>query len=292
MKRRALFGPLCTLLAWLAAPVALADGHPPLWRIDGPNNSVYLLASIHVLRPTDDAMPDSVLQAYKQTAAIYMEVDVDDLDPAQAEQFTLEHGMLPEGQTLHDVLGAERYEHARQQAQQLGIDLEMFAQLEPWVVALSVAQAQFIKLGLDPQAGVEQRLAQKAAQDGKQIHGLETLTDQLNALDSLPLARQGEFLLVSLDEATDLSAVADQLIGAWSRGDTAVLAKTLTEEFNGFPELYRSLVVDRNRKWADEIGALLHDKQNYLIVVGALHLVGKDSVLELLRAHGFSAKRN
>ena len=172
MKRRTLAGALCAALAWLAAPVASADGHPPLWRIDGPSNSIYLLASVHVLRPGDDAMPASVLQAYKQAASIYMEVDVDDMDPAQAGQFTLERGMLPEGQTLHDVLGAERYEHARQQAQQLGLDLEMFAQLEPWVVALSVAQAQFIKLGLDPQAGVEQRLAEKAAQDGKQIHGL------------------------------------------------------------------------------------------------------------------------
>lgn len=291
MKRHALVGALCGALAWLAAPVASADSHPPLWRIDGPSNSIYLLASVHVLRPGDDAMPASVLQAYKQAAAIYMEVDVDNMDPAQAEQFTVERGILPEGQTLHEVLGAERYERARQQAQQLGLDLEMFAQLEPWVVALSVAQAQFIKLGLDPEAGVEQRLAQKAAQDGKQIHGLETLTDQLNALDSLPLARQGEFLLVSLDEASDLSTEADQLIGAWSRGDTAVLAKTLVDEFNGFPDLYRSLVVDRNRKWADEIGALLHDKQNYLIVVGALHLVGKDSVLELLRARGATISR-
>lgn len=292
MKRRALLSALCAALAWLASPIASADGHPPLWRIDGPNNSIYLLASVHVLRSGDDAMPASVLQAYQQASAIYMEVDVDNLDPAQAEQFTLERGVLPEGQTLHDVLGAERYERARRQAEQLGLDLEMFAQLEPWVVALSVAQAEFIKLGLDPQAGVEQQLARKAAQDGKQIHGLETLTDQLNALDSLPLARQGEFLLVSLDEAADLSTEADQLIGAWSRGDTAMLAKTLTEEFNGFPDLYRSLVVDRNRKWADEISALLHDKQNYLIVVGALHLVGRDSVIELLRTHGFNATRN
>jgi len=66
---------------------------------------------------------------------------------------------------------------------------------------------------------------------------------------------------------------------------------TLVHDFDKFPELYRSLIVDRNRKWADEIGALLDDDANYLIVVGALHLVGQDSVIELLRAHGHPAQR-
>ena len=69
------------------------------------------------------------------------------------------------------------------------------------------------------------------------------------------------------------------------------LARTLVHDFDKFPELYRSLIVDRNRKWADEIGALLDDDANYLIVVGALHLVGQDSVIELLRAHGHPAQR-
>ena len=84
---------------------------------------------------------------------------------------------------------------------------------------------------------------------------------------------------------------ADELISDWARGDTEALAKTLVHDFDRFPDLYRSLIVDRNRKWADEIGALLDDDQNYLIVVGALHLVGDDSVIELLRTRGHPAKR-
>ena len=84
---------------------------------------------------------------------------------------------------------------------------------------------------------------------------------------------------------------ADQLIGDWARGDTEALARTLVHDFDKFPDLYRSLIVDRNRKWADEISALLDDDQNYLIVVGALHLVGNDSVIEFLRKRGHPAKR-
>ncbi len=288
---RAPLGTLLTACAWLAACPALADGHPPLWRIDGRHNSVYLLASVHVLRATDDALTESVLRAYKEANAIYMEVDLDDLDPEAAGQFTLERGLLPEQQTLRDILGPEPYGRAHQQALDLGLDLDQFAQLEPWVVAITIAQVQFAKLGLDPAAGVEHRLAQRAHQDGKEIRGLETLADQLSALDSLPMKLQGEFLIVSLDEATDMAEEADELISNWSRGDTTALAKILVHDFDRFPDLYRSLIVDRNRKWADEIGALLDNDQNYLIVVGALHLVGQDSVIELLRAHGHPAQR-
>jgi hypothetical protein len=291
MNLRAPLGTLLTVCAWLTASPAVADGHPPLWRIDGRHNSVYLLASVHVLRATDDALSEPVLRAYKAANALYMEVDLDDLDPEAAGQFTMEHGVLPEEQTLRDILGPERYGTAHQQALDLGLDLDQFAQLEPWVVAITIAQMQFAKLGLDPGAGVEQRLMERAKQDGKAIAGLETLADQLSALDSLPMKLQGEFLLVSLDEASDMEQEADQLINAWARGDTTALARTLVHDFDKFPELYRSLIVDRNRKWADEIGALLDDDANYLIVVGALHLVGQDSVIELLRAHGHPAQR-
>ena len=291
MKLRAPLGTLLTVCAWLTASPAVADAHPPLWRIDGRHNSVYLLASVHVLRATDDALSEPVLRAYKAANALYMEVDLDDLDPEAAGQFTMEHGVLPEEQTLRDILGPERYGTAHQQALDLGLDLDQFAQLEPWVVAITIAQMQFAKLGLDPSAGVEQRLMERAKQDGKAIAGLETLADQLSALDSLPMKLQGEFLLVSLDEASDMEQEADQLINAWARGDTTALARTLVHDFDKFPELYRSLIVDRNRKWADEIAALLDDDANYLIVVGALHLVGQDSVIELLRAHGHPAQR-
>jgi uncharacterized protein len=291
MNLRAPLGTLLTVCAWLTASPAVADGHPPLWRIDGRHNFVYLLASVHVLRATDDALSEPVLRAYKAANALYMEVDLDDLDPEAAGQFTMEHGVLPEEQTLRDILGPERYGTAHQQALDLGLDLDQFAQLEPWVVAITIAQMQFAKLGLDPGAGVEQRLMERAKQDGKAIAGLETLADQLSALDSLPMKLQGEFLLVSLDEASDMEQEADQLINAWARGDTTALARTLVHDFDKFPELYRSLIVDRNRKWADEIGALLDDDANYLIVVGALHLVGQDSVIELLRAHGHPAQR-
>lgn len=277
--------------AFVATPVAADSDSPPLWQLKGRNNSVYLLGSVHVLR--DDAQPlaPSITRAYQDADIVYMEVDLDDLDPMEVQQFTLSNGVLPPDQSLATLLGAARYSKAKSEAEKLGLDLDQLAQLEPWVVALSAVQAQVLRLGLDPDAGIERRLARDAARDQKEIRGLETVVDQLGVFDRLPLDRQQDFLLMSLEEAIELPATIDDMIGAWSRGDIERLATMMSDEFKDFPELYEPLVVARNRNWTRQIVELLDDDTDYLVVVGALHLAGADSVIEMLRERGVSARR-
>jgi uncharacterized protein YbaP (TraB family) len=274
------------------AGLAHADGgSPPLWQLKGRNNSVYLLGSIHVLRDDSEPWPASVLHAYQDADVVYMEIDFDDFDPAEVQQFTLTNGVLPPEQSLAALLGEARYARAKSQAVRLGLDLEQFAQLEPWVVAISAVQAQVSRLGLDPEAGVERRLARDAQRDQKEIRGLETIADQLGIFDRLPLERQQEFLLMSLEEAIELPDAVDEIIAAWKRGDVEQLTAVMSEDFKSFPELYEPLVVARNRDWTRQIIDLLDDDSDYLIVVGALHLAGDDSVIEMLRERGYPAKR-
>ena len=87
----------------------------------------------------------------------------------------------------------------------------------------------------------------------------------------------------------DLNAVRRH---AWRRGDEATLAKLLAEGFEEYPDLYRPLTTDRNRRWVPKIEALLDDRDDYLIVVGTLHLVGRDSVLELLKKQGYRVRQH
>lgn len=261
----------------------------PLWAIEGKHNTVYLLGSVHVLRASDYPLPEVILAAYRDAEKLYMEIDLDDVDAGEALQFTMNHGSLPPDRSLRDVLGVEGFATADMRAASIGIDLGMFARFEPWVAALAVVQAQIASLGLQPEHGVEQYLLKLAQADHKEVRGLETLADQLGVLDSLELDRQGKFLLLSLEEASGARAQLDDMISAWRRGDSARLAATLSEEFADFPDLYAPLIVARNRNWSTQILELLDDQDDYLIIVGALHLVGDDSVLELLNAKGIRA---
>ncbi len=292
MNRRAAAAALAALGATLMAVAAHPQsGSPPLWQLKGRNNSVYLLGSVHALRDDAQPLPAPVLRAYRDAEILYMEIDLDDLDPTEVQQFTLTNGVLPPDQTLAALMGAERYGRAKSEAQKIGLDLDQLGQLEPWVVAISAVQAQVVRLGLDPEAGVEQRLVRDAVRDQKEVRGLETVADQFRVFDRLSLDRQQDFLLMSLEEAGDLPAELEELISAWSRGDVERLAALMSEGFEQFPDLYQPLVVTRNRNWTQQIIGLLDDDSDYLVVVGVLHLVGEDSVIELLRARGISVTR-
>ena len=69
------------------------------------------------------------------------------------------------------------------------------------------------------------------------------------------------------------------------------MRKELIKGFEGFPGVYESLVVQRNKAWADNISDLLQEEDDYLVIVGALHLVGKDSVISLLARRGHDPKQ-
>jgi uncharacterized protein YbaP (TraB family) len=103
----------------------------------------------------------------------------------------------------------------------------------------------------------------------------------------MPLPMQKRFLQMTLEDSANFDHEVDDLVHAWKTGDTTALARMLADESQEFPDLYRRLTVDRNRAWAGRIDRLLEDRDDYLVVVGAMHVVGPDSVVDLLRKRGY-----
>jgi uncharacterized protein YbaP (TraB family) len=281
---------LLLLLGATAVPAAEPQQHI-LWSLKGKTNTVYLLGSVHFLRPSEQ-LPPAINAAYADAEQLLMEIDMDDLDPMHAQQVTLELGMLPSGETLESQLGAATYAKVSEQARAIGIEPMMLNRFRPWLAALTLVQLQLVKMGLDPSAGVEQRFVTRAAADRKEIKGLETLREQLAMMANLPLAQQREFLLYSVEDTERATREIDELIAAWRAGNAEELEKLMTEGFEKYPDLYRPMTVDRNRKWVAPLEALLDDKDDYLVIVGALHLVGKDSVIDLLEKRGHRITRH
>ncbi|MEJ2299413.1 MAG: TraB/GumN family protein, partial [Woeseiaceae bacterium] len=147
------------------------------------------------------------------------------------------------------------------------------------------------RIGFDPMLGVEMTMTARATADGKPIEGLETVDEQLAFLDELPIAAQREMLLQTLLEGADLEMSIDTLIEAWRNGDTATLERELLSGIEDQDELHEALIVQRNRRWASTIGSWLDDEQDYLVVVGALHLVGENGVPALLDHAGFEIQQ-
>src|SRR5579871_4559219 len=94
-----------------------------LWEVHGKHNTVYLLGSIHVLRASDYPLAPAVINAYGNAKALYMEVNMDELDGEAVRTEMLSSAMMPEDKQLPSVLGKERYTHAYSLAHSVGIEL-------------------------------------------------------------------------------------------------------------------------------------------------------------------------
>jgi uncharacterized protein YbaP (TraB family) len=260
-----------------------------LWELHGKHNTVYILGSIHVLRPSDYPLSPAVLNAYRNAKSIFMEVNLAEIDSQRMQTELLASARLPEGQTLLAIMGEHRYKRAQTLAQEVGVDLGIFDAFAPWFAAEAISQLQLQQLGFQPKSGVEMFFLERARSDGKSVAGLETVHDQIALFDALSMDQQADYLVSSLEEAHDLPRDVDAMVHAWVSGDTQWFADQLKSEIGRDPALYQSVLVARNRKWIPKIEALLNDDRNYLVIVGTGHLVGQGSVIELLKKDGIVA---
>ena len=280
---------LLTFFSLLCAVSVSAQAEPAAWRVTGEDTGeLLLLGSVHYLRQEDYPLPSNIDELYQQADTLVMELDLDDLDTLSVENLFVEAGTLPPGSSLQTVLTPAVYELAETRSAEFGLDLAFATRLEPWLVAITLMDLGMNALGFNASRGLEQHLLRRATSDGKQVLGLETLEDQIHVFDQLSIKEQEALLLQTLNEIDSADDAMDELLNAWRDGRVNALANELTANFEDFPILYRHLVIDRNERWLNPLRQLLETGERYLVVVGALHLVGDDSVIELLQHQGLS----
>jgi uncharacterized protein YbaP (TraB family) len=285
---------LCLVLSLAFAAPLRADvaEHPvTLWRVQGESNVVYLLGSIHMLRQQDYPLPRAIDAAYDDAERLIMELDMDDLDNAAVQAMFNSAGVLQNGKTLQDLMGEDAWQQATVAAAAIDIPIEMLASSEPWLAAITVEMMMLYRAGFNPLLGVEMTMLSRALNDGKPIDGLETAAEQLSFLDGLSLEAQRDMLLQTLEDSADIDTMIDTMINAWQNGDVATLEAGLLDSIEQYPELHEALVSARNREWAESIETLLDDDDDYLVIVGALHLVGDDGVPNLLAGKGLAVRQ-
>lgn len=279
------------VLAMLPGAAAHADGQHVFWEVAGQHNTVYLLGSVHVLRADDRALPSVTEAAYVDAEVLVEEMNPftaqEEMSGAQVQALQL----LPKGQTLGALIGVELYDRVSEVAAGLGLVPAQFETLQPWYVAVLISAQRQVQAGYTPEDGVDYQIALRARRDAKPIVGLETAAEQLAFFASLSMAEQRNFLADSLEDSGDQKELRD-LTEAWRRGDLAALETVLAQAMTDLPELFGKVIVQRNRNWLARIEQMLADpEQDYLVVTGALHMVGPQGLVELLRARGYRITR-
>jgi len=285
---KARFGSLgaALLLCCLPQAVCLAAGRHCLWEVRGQHNTVYLLGSVHMLRIADSALPPPILAAYSRSVSLMMELDLNEAGADALLSDEMEAMLLPEGESLSSVLGPELYRAFESRARPLGLEAAVTERFQPWFAALMLQQLALAQSGFEAGAGIDMQMAQRAQADHKPVIALETIAEQLGYFSNLSLQQQLQFLrstLKGLDtERSDMAG----LVSAWQNGDTEELERLMRKDSQESPELFRQLTTERNRRWLPKIAALLDDSHDHLVIVGAMHLIGDDGIVQLLRRQG------
>jgi uncharacterized protein YbaP (TraB family) len=263
------------------------DNHHTLWVVQGNHNTVYLLGSLHALKAAESDLPPEALRAYASAKALVMEIDINEASASKGFDSSVGMVSLSDKKTLATALGPELYAEFSAQAKPLGLDPEFISHFKPWFAVTMLEQLELARLGFDPNAGVDLQLAKRAKTDHKEIIGLEKIEDQFEIFGDMSLDDQRRYVSYSLAEMGSAESVLNATVSAWRTGDTKALEQLQARGFDKFPDLYRKITTDRNRKWLPTITSLLNDNHDYLVVVGALHLIGKDGIVQLLRLQGY-----
>ena len=272
-----------------AAPV------PLLWKVSDRDNALYLLGSLHLLKPSDYPLSTDVDSAFDEAEKVVFEVALEELaDPATAQKFLLAAGYGDERRLSTVVPPVLREKLDRLLARQGG-SIAAIDGFEPWFVNLSLTLGLAGAQGFQAEMGLDQHLARRAIEAGKATGALETIDFQLGALDASPMDEQVAGLVDFVDRFGEMPAVLNELHDAWRSGDTARLEQlTRVEMQEKAPVSYRIMNVQRNDAWLPQLQAMLDGQgknDDVLVVVGSLHLLGSDGVVEKLRAKGYAVER-
>ncbi len=281
-------------LVWGNPALAIKDaqefliGENPqiLWKVQSSQNTIYLAGSIHVLQKHHYPLHHAFNDAFNESSRAMFEVNLDGLSSPLAQMNMLRKGLYRNGESLPNVLSQEGYATAKTNLTELGMHIEDFHRMKPWMTATAVMALELQKLGFESALGVDQHFFEKARAAGKGIQGLETVEFQLNLFDQLPAAIQEQFLLQTLEDLKTLGTQVSDMVKAWQQGNVQEL-ETLLEGMGEYPELHQALVVNRNNDWLPHIEKALQEKEPVFIVVGALHLLGKDGLVAILKEKGY-----
>jgi uncharacterized protein YbaP (TraB family) len=280
---------VAVVLLQLFTPLAASEdkSHGLLWELSKPGiEPAYLFGTIHSEDPGVLQLPQPVQQAIDRSHTVVLEMLLD----AEAMMYSSTAMLMMDGRMLSDIIGKPLFRQAASAIRSRGIPEVVLERMKPWAAAVILSMpASETGLVLD------MMLYQSALQQGKSVHGLETVQEQLNIFEALPEKDQVMLLQEAVDNFSGLDAMHAELLDAYKARDLAALmalneAAMESGDQQLADEFQQHLVVDRNHRMVERMQVYLRQGQVF-VAVGALHLPGEEGLLNLLEQQGFTIRR-
>lgn len=280
---------ICVLLLLIfscSSPGSPKEGVPlSLWQIKHGEAVVYLLGSVHALKPEHYPLSQKIEAAYQASDTTVFEIDIAKVSSYDTAQIMRKFGAYTAPQSVESELSEETLLLLNEYIEAEKFQNGVFSTLKPWMISLRIALYEMTKSGYESSLGIDQYFQSKARKEGKPILQLETFLEQIELLAGDTAALQDMSLRATLLERESVNAIIGELVSAWQRGAADEMYAISTRDENRYPELkdqMEKLLDDRNVKMASKIRAFLTGEGTYFVVVGALHMGGPMGLLTIL----------
>lgn len=258
-----------------------------LWRVSGNGLKApsYLYGTIHAICPDDMVFPAKIQQAFTEAKQLYLEIDMDNKGAMLSAQMK---SFMKDGQSLKKLLTPAEYEKVNTFFRDsIGMGIEMFGKMKP----ILLSALMYPKLmGCPKTVSYEEKFMEMAKEEDKKILGLESVSDQMDALDAIPVEEQAKWLVQSVDEYPNMKKMYAEMIELYKKEDIEGVAKLMEqEEEMEMGDYEDNLLKNRNQNWIPVIEAACQKKQTFF-AFGAAHLMGENGVISLLKKAGYKVE--
>lgn len=260
------------------------------YEVSTDSSKAYIFGSIHFGKPEWYPFPKYIEDAFDKSDALATEIDLNNLSQASFVNRMLSSDTID----LKYKLKPENYQKALKLISQIGLNESMIQRIRPWFIVFVLQSLEMQKGSINANDGVDLYFTRKANEKNKTIIGIEEIDLQMSLVEKFECCADEIIERLGKDEETEESTT--KMINAWLKGDDKSINKLMNEEVDA-SEQYKSVLHEilykRNQTMANSIETLLRDKKQFFIVIGAAHLVGKDSVIEYLKKNNrkFKIKR-
>jgi len=252
-----------------------------LWKVSKDNlEPSYLFGTIHVSDPKIVNLPQAVSSTLNDSDIFVMEAI-----PELEESLKLTQMMFfDDGRTLKDYIDDVLFNKTAEILQNYQLSVEAVMFMKPW--------AAFLVMNYPVNQGMplDLKLLTTAQQNGAEIYGLESLTEQGNIFSTMKLETQVQLLLDTVCNYEVVSSEFELMISLYLARDLNGLIvnsnKYSLSQETIYKDLVKRLLTDRNYIMADRMQTVL-EKGNAFIAIGAMHLPGNEGVLSLLDKQGY-----
>lgn len=268
---------------------AFSSANSFVWKVQqvDKDNTLYLAGTIHLLAASDYPLPFVFDKAYEASDSLIFETDLGQQETQAFQQAMLATLFYRDGNTLDKVLGAKAWQAFVDWCEQNSLPAEQFLTMKPGLAAITVSLTELMKLGIN-QEGVDSFYYKKGLADKKPFVGLETIEEQLGFLAGMGGEHPDKLILQTIEEVEQIPTLFPAVKAAWRSGDAKGLNDLMVKDMKrDYPEVYQSLLLDRNQVWLGKITEAIKTPEVEFILVGAAHLVGEEGLLALLKAQGY-----